>query len=126
MKKILVVDDQPCTRELVAMTLSLGPYQILEADSGPKALELAQREKPDLILLDVIMPQTEMDGFEVCRQLKADEATRRCHVVILTGQNEEQDIEVGYGAGADDYVIKPFSPLELITKVNSVIGGDRA
>jgi two-component system cell cycle response regulator len=75
MKKILIVDDQPEIRDLIATTLRIGPYQIFQAANGPEALEVAQREKPDLILLDVMMQVGGMDGFEVCRRLKADEET---------------------------------------------------
>jgi CheY-like chemotaxis protein len=121
-KKILVVDDLPEIRALVTTTLCIGPYQILQADNGPQALELAQQERPDLILLDVMMPEGDMDGFEVCRQLKSREETRHCFVMMVTARGQEADIKKGLAAGANDYFIKPFSPLALMTKVDELIG----
>ncbi len=120
-KKILIVDDLPEIRDLVAMTLCIGPYCIFQAADGPEAIELAQREKPELILLDVMLPVGGMDGFEVCRRLKSDEETRHCFVMILTARGQEADMRVGFAAGADDYLVKPFSPLELMTKVDKVL-----
>jgi len=121
MKKILIVDDQPEIRDLIATTLRIGPYQIFEAASGPEALELAQREKPDLILLDVMMQVGGMDGFEACRRIKADPETRSSFVMILTARGQTTDLEQGFSAGANDYFVKPFSPLELMTKVDEVM-----
>jgi CheY-like chemotaxis protein len=122
MKKILIVDDRPEIRELVAMTLRIGPHQILHAGSGPEAIQVAQREKPDLILLDVMLAEGEMNGFEVCRHIKGDEETRNCYVVMLTARDEQSDIEEGFSSGANDYFVKPFSPLELLVKVDQVMG----
>jgi len=126
MKKILIVDDRPEIRELVAMTLRIGPHQILHASSGPEAIQVAQREKPDLILLDVMLADGEMNGFEVCRHIKGDEETRNCYVVMLTARDEQSDIEEGFSSGADDYFVKPFSPLELLVKVDKVMGNHGA
>ncbi len=121
MKKILIVDDQPEIRDLVATTLRIGPYHILQAGSGPEAIEVARRERPSLILLDVMMPEGDMDGFEVCRRLKADEKTRDAFVMMLTARGQKSDIERGKAVGANDYFVKPFSPLELMTKVYEVL-----
>src|SRR5574341_413240 len=126
MKKILIVDDQPEIRDLVAMTLRMGPHQILRAGSGPEAIEVAQREKPDLILLVVMLADGEINGFEVCRHIKGDEETRICYVVMLTARGERSDIEEGFSSGANDYFVKPFSPLELIVKVDKVMGNHGA
>ncbi len=122
MKKILIVDDQYEVRELVEVTLRIGDYEILQAASGDAALEIAQREKPDLMLLDVMMPNSTVDGFEVCRRLKSDEATRSIHVVMITARGQEKDFETGKAAGADDYFTKPFSPLQLMNKVEEILG----
>jgi len=122
MKKILIVDDQAAIRDLVATTLRMGPFQILRAGSGSEALDLAQREQPDLILLDVMMPEGKPDGLEVCRRLKTNAATRHCFVVMLSALNQKSDIEEGFAAGANDYLVKPFSPLELMMKVDEVLG----
>ena len=121
MKKILVVDDQPEVRELVSVTLEVGPYQILAASSGEEALAVARQELPQLMLLDVMMPAGP-DGLEVCRQLKSDPATASITIVMLTSKGQDWDREAGFEAGANDYFVKPFSPLELIQKVEEVLG----
>lgn len=120
MKKILLVDDQPEVRELVSVTLEIGPYSILTAENGQQALECALSEMPDLILLDVMMPNGP-SGLEVCRQLKSDERTQGITIIMLTAKGQKQHVQEGYDAGADDYFIKPFSPVELIQKVESVL-----
>lgn len=122
MKKILIVDDQPEIRELVAVTLRIGDYMIWQAVSGDQALVLARAEHPDLILLDVMMPNSSMDGFEVCRQLKSDPMTQDISIVMLTARGQETDIELGKLVGADDYFTKPFSPLQLMQKVEELLG----
>ena len=121
-KKILIVDDQPEIRELVDVTLRIGDYVILQAASGDQALVLARAEHPDLMLLDVMMPNSSMDGFEVCRQLKSDPATRDISIVMLTARGQETDVELGKLVGADDYFTKPFSPLQLMHKVEELLG----
>ncbi|MEP7285657.1 MAG: response regulator [Chloroflexota bacterium] len=121
MKKILIVDDQPTVRELVSVTLEIGPYQILTAENGDQALALAQAEVPDLILLDIQMPGGKLDGLEVCRILKSAEPTKRIHIIMLTAKGQDWDKQVGYDVGADDYFVKPFSPLELINKVEDIL-----
>ncbi|RMF29354.1 MAG: response regulator [Chloroflexi bacterium] len=122
MKTILIVDDQMEVRTLVDVTLRIGDYRILQAASGDEALEIARREKPDLVLLDVMMPNSSLDGFEVCRRLKQDPATRETTVVMLTALGQEVDKEKGFAVGADDYFVKPFSPLALMRKVEEVLG----
>jgi two-component system phosphate regulon response regulator PhoB len=121
MKKILIVDDQREIRELVAATLRIGPYQIFQAANGPEALDLVQRERPDLILLDVMMQVGGMDGFEACRQLKTALETSGSFVMMLTARGQKSDLEQGFAAGANGYFIKPFSPLELMSKVDEVM-----
>ncbi len=121
MKKILIVDDQREIRELVAATLRIGPYQIFQAANGPEALDLVQRERPDLILLDVMMQAGGMDGFEACRRIKTDLETSNSFIMMLTARGQKSDLEQGYAAGANDYFTKPFSPLELMAKVDEVM-----
>jgi DNA-binding response OmpR family regulator len=121
MKKILIVDDQPSVRELVSVTLEIGPYQILTAENGDQALAVAQAELPDLMLLDIQMPGGKLDGLEVCRALKASEKTKGIHIIMLTAKGQNWDKEAGYEVGANDYFVKPFSPLELMNKVESVL-----
>jgi two-component system phosphate regulon response regulator PhoB len=122
MKKILIVDDQPEVRELVDVTLRIGDYTILQAVSGDQALAVAHDEHPDLILLDVMMPNSSIDGFEVCRRIKSDPATQDIYVVILTARGQEADIVLGKQVGADDYFTKPFSPLQLMNKIEDLLG----
>lgn len=122
MKKILIVDDQVEVRELVQVTLEIGDYQILSAENGQQAVDIARVEHPDIILLDIMMPGSDVDGLEACRLLKADPATADITIVMLSAKGQEVDIETGKIAGADDYFTKPFSPIALIEKVESVIG----
>ena len=122
MKKILIVDDQTEVRELVEVTLRIGDYEILQAASGDEALQVAREQKPDLILLDVMMPNSSIDGFEVCRRLKQDDETKYINVVMITARGQEKDFEIGKAAGADDYFTKPFSPLQLMNKVEEILG----
>lgn len=121
MKKILIVDDQPELVELVSVTLEIGPYQILSAENGEQALELATKELPEMILLDIQMPG-ELDGLDVCKQLKSNEATEGIYILMLTAKGQDWDKEAGQEAGADDYFVKPFSPLELMNKVEEIMG----
>ena len=122
MKKILIVDDQPQIRELVAITLQLSSYQILFAENGQQAIEIAQTEHPDVILLDVMLYGSDLDGLEVCRRLKKNPATENIPIVLLTAHGQMSDIEAGKAAGADDYFIKPFSPTALMKKIEAVLG----
>ena len=121
MKKILIVDDQIEVRDLVEVTLKSGDYEIFQAENGAKAIEIARAEKPDLIIMDVMMPG-DMDGLEATRILKNDPETRGRPIIILTAKGQEIDRDKGFEAGADEYFSKPFSPLELIKKVEDVLG----
>jgi len=122
MKKILIVDDQIEVRELVEVTLEIGDYQILSAENGQQAIEIAQAEHPDIILLDIMMPGSDVDGLEACRRLKADPATADITIVMLSAKGQESDLAAGKAAGANDYFTKPFSPIALIEKVEQVMG----
>ena len=122
MKKILIVDDRLEVRELVEVTLRVKDYQILQASSGEVALEMVKAEKPDLILMDIMMPGG-MDGLEATRTIKNNPETKDCTVIMLTAKGQQTDREKGLEAGADDYFVKPFSPLDLIKKVEEVLGG---
>ncbi len=122
MKKILIVDDQPEARELVEITLRFDGYQILFAETGPEAIEVAQAKQPDIILLDVNLSEAGMDGLEVCRHLKGDPLTADIYIVILSAKSQKEDIEAGKRAGADYYLCKPFSPVTLIEKVEELVG----
>lgn len=115
-KKILIVDDEPKIVDLVRAYLEKDGYKALVAYDGKTALELARREKPALIVLDLMLP--EVSGLDVCRQLRA---TSTVPIVMLTARDEESDKLIGLELGADDYVTKPFSPKELVARVRAVL-----
>lgn len=117
-RKVLVVDDDARVRRLVIATLG-EDYSLLEAADGSQALDIASREKPDVVLLDVKMPG--MDGFEVCRRLKAGSATAQARVVMVTGLADDNDRNKGRKAGADAYFTKPFSPRALISLLEELL-----
>ena len=121
MKTILITDDQLEVRELVEVTLMVEDYRILKAESGEEAVSLARTEHPDLIIMDVMMPGG-MDGLEATRIIKSDPDTSNCKIIMLTAKGQKSDIERGFEVGADEYFIKPFSPLDLIKKVEEVMG----
>lgn len=121
MKKILIVDDSREIRDLVSVTLRRGGREVLEADTGEKAIEIAREHQPDLVMMDIMMPG-KIDGFEAVRILKSDERTAHAKVIFLTAKGQRSDMEKGLEVGADDYFVKPFSPLDLMRKVDSIIG----
>jgi two-component system phosphate regulon response regulator PhoB len=118
-KSILVVEDESDILELVRYNLTRDGYTVHMAASGEAALKNIKTAKPDLVLLDLMLP--EIDGLEVCKRLKADPATADVPVVMLTAKGEEADIVAGLEIGADDYVTKPFSPRVLIARVRAVL-----
>ncbi|MCR4440448.1 MAG: diguanylate cyclase [bacterium] len=117
--RILVVDDVAANVELLKSHLSTQGYEVLVAHSGPEALDIVDQEAPDLVLLDVVMP--DMDGFEVCRRLKASTATDFVPVIMVTALDEVEYKVRGMEAGADDFVTKPFNRLELLVRVKSLL-----
>ncbi|OGW90671.1 MAG: DNA-binding response regulator [Omnitrophica bacterium RIFCSPHIGHO2_02_FULL_63_14] len=117
--KILIVDDEKNIVEAIRYNLEKAGFRTLTASDGARALELARRELPDLITLDVMLP--EHDGWEVCRLLRQDPRTRRIPVVMLTVKGDESDTIVGLELGADDYMTKPFSPKELVARIKAVL-----
>jgi putative two-component system response regulator len=110
-KTVLIADDQVALRQLLRATLSRIGLRVIEAANGSDALALVQRERPDLVLMDVGMP--EMDGLEVCRALKADPGTAEIPVFILTARAQQAEREKGLASGATVYLTKPFKPAEL-------------
>ena len=118
MYRILILDDDPDIRTLVAVTLG-DSHAIMEAADGVDAISLARKEAFDLVLLDVMMPG--MDGFEACRQLKGDPLTTNTPVIMLTARGTREDLDRGREAGADDYFVKPFSPIALLDKIAQVL-----
>lgn len=114
--RILIVEDQPDIRKLIRMTLEFGPFEIHEAHDGQQGLDLARALLPRVVLLDVMMPGL-LDGYEVCKRIKGDLALRSVRVILLTARGQVADIGTGEAAGADAYLVKPFSPLELVDRV---------
>ncbi|MBI4790247.1 MAG: response regulator [Chloroflexi bacterium] len=117
--RILAVDDSTVNLTLVSQTLTQAGYQVFTAKSGPEALKRVDEVKPELVILDVMMP--EMDGYEVCRQLRQKPATARLPVMMLTAQDTLAEKIKGYEAGADEYVIKPFDPVELQMRIKVLL-----
>jgi two-component system, OmpR family, phosphate regulon response regulator PhoB len=118
MERVLIVDDDPDIQRLVSYNLSQAGFQVLSASTGRTALDTVQEQPPDLIILDIMMP--DVDGLEVCRTLRQREDSRRIPIIMLTARSEEIDRVVGFELGADDYVMKPFSPRELVLRVKSI------
>ena len=113
--KILVIDDEERVRDMIKFRLCLLGYEVVEATNGRDGLEAASREQPDLVLLDIMMP--DVDGFQVCDRLKENEETREIPVVMLTAKGEAMDVARAYNCGAEDYVVKPYDPRVLHQKV---------
>jgi len=117
---VLIADDDADIRALVAFRLGRAGYDVLEAVDGEQALALALERRPDLAVLDVMMPK--LTGYEVTRGIRASEATSRMPVILLTSRVQEADVTRGFEAGADDYMRKPFSPRELGARVQAILG----
>ena len=120
-RTILIADDHADLRKLIRMTLLGGPFTVLEAEDGLQALAGARARRPDLIILDVMMPG-ELDGYQVCAAVKADPALRAVPVILVTARAQRADLQAGQEAGADAYLIKPFSPMELLERVTAMLG----
>jgi DNA-binding response OmpR family regulator len=120
MPKLLIVDDEAGVRSLVRMTLESQSYDIREASAAEEALRVAKEWIPNLVLLDVMLPDG--SGFNVCRQLKEDPQTAGATVVMLTAKAQQVDQEDAALCGADDYFTKPFSPIALMRKVEAILG----
>ena len=118
-ERVLVVDDEPDIVALVAYHLAKAGYRVATAGSGTDALESVRRERPSLIVLDLMLPG--MSGYEVLEQLRANDATRDVAVLMLTARREESDRIQGLSLGADDYLTKPFSPQELVLRVGAIL-----
>jgi DNA-binding response OmpR family regulator len=118
-KRILVVDDEIYIVHILEFTLTMEGYDVITAADGEEALRKVQEERPDLVVLDIMMPH--MDGYEVCRRLRQDEESRSTPVVLLSAKGRPIDRETGLEVGADDYIVKPFSPRRLLEKIKDLL-----
>ena len=117
---VLIADDDPDILSLVAFRLERAGYEVIQASNGEDALRLASERKPDLAILDVMMPK--LTGYDVTEQIRRNEETSGIPVILLTARVQEADVERGFAAGADDYIKKPFSPQELRARVQAILG----
>jgi two-component system response regulator MprA len=117
--RVLVVDDDPATRRVVCALLGLDEYGLLEAPDGLAALELVRVERPDLVILDLTMPR--LDGLRACQALRADPEPAATRVLVLTGRDQPDDRAAARDAGADAYLVKPFSSLQLLAAVRRLV-----
>lgn len=119
--RALIVDDQPDIRKLTQMTMELGNFELYETDNGADALRLARQLRPAVMLLDVMLPGG-LDGYQVCEQIKADALLREAiKVILVTARGQRTDIERGHAAGCDAYLVKPFSPMDLLATATRLV-----
>ena len=121
--KILLIEDDPDIAELVEYNLRREGYQVVMSADGQEGLDLAKRQTPRLIVLDLMLPG--LDGLSICQQLRNNSSTARVPIIMLTAKSEESDVVVGLEIGADDYLIKPFSPRELVARVKAILRRQR-
>lgn len=119
-KKILLVDDADTILMMERMILRSGSYTLVTAKDGREAVAKAVTERPDLILLDIVMPK--MNGFDTCKQLRQQEATRHIPIIMVTTRGEAENVETGFKSGCTDYITKPINGLELLSKVRNYLG----
>jgi DNA-binding response OmpR family regulator len=117
--KVLVVDDEEYIQHILNFSFGAEGYDVVTAADGEEGIKKAKSEKPDIIVLDIMMPK--MDGYEACKRLKTDPNTKSIPVILLTAKGREVDRKLGSQAGADDYVVKPFSPGRLIERVEGMM-----
>jgi len=117
--KVLLVDDDPVILKLLQVNFEMEGYTVMMANDGLEGVEMARSKRPDIVLCDIMMPK--MDGLEVTRALKADEETRGIPIILLSARAQAFDIQEGKDVGADDYVTKPFDPLELLDRVKDLL-----
>ncbi len=123
MAKILIADDERDIRDLVAFALRFAGYEVIATSNGEEVLQAAQANPPDLILLDVRMPR--MSGYEACRRLKEQPLTAAIPVVFLSAKGQEGEVDAGMQLGAVEYIVKPFSPDNLLQRVRAILGTDQ-
>ncbi|MCP2243577.1 response regulator transcription factor [Lentzea aerocolonigenes] len=119
MTAVVIAEDDADIRDLLVFKLMQDGFDVRAVGDGPAALDAVATERPDLVILDVMMPG--MSGLDVCQRLRSEQATKNLPVILLTARAQEADVESGFGVGADDYVTKPFSPRELLSRVHAVL-----
>ena len=119
-KKILLVDDSTTILMMERMILTKGPYDLLTASNGEEAVARALNEKPDLILMDVVMPK--MNGFDACRRIRGEESIKDTPSIMVTTRGDGENVETGFQAGCNDYVTKPINGAELVAKLKTYLG----
>jgi CheY-like chemotaxis protein len=119
MAKILIAEDEPDIRDLVMFTLQFAGHEVVTANDGLEAVQMAETTQPDLVLLDVRMPR--MTGYEACRRLRSAPATRHIPIVFLSAKGQESEINAGLESGAVEYLLKPFAPSELVEQVAALL-----
>jgi len=119
-KKILLVDDAETILMMERMILNKAGYELITAKDGQEAVTKASAERPDLILMDVVMPK--MNGFEACKQLRSQDATKAIPIIMVTTRGEAESVESGFQSGCSDYITKPINGLEVLSKVKSALG----
>jgi len=118
--KILVVDDEIYIVHILDFSLGIEGYEVMTALDGEQALAKVSQDKPDLIVLDIMMPK--LDGYETCKALKSNPGTKDIPVILLSAKGRNVDQKVGFEVGADDYITKPFSPRKLVERINAILG----
>jgi len=118
--RVLVVDDEIYIVHILDFSLGMEGYEVVTALDGEAALEKIRTEKPDLIVLDIMMPK--LDGYEVCKSIKSNAATQHIPVILLSAKGRNVDQKMGFDVGADDYITKPFSPRKLVERINQLLG----
>jgi DNA-binding response OmpR family regulator len=119
MVKIVIAEDEPDIRELIAFTLRFAGYEVIAGSNGQEGYDLTKKERPDLAMFDVRMPR--MTGYDACKMIKADPEIAHIPVIFLSAKGQESEIEQGLAAGADDYLLKPFAPDQLTERVKVVL-----
>ncbi len=119
MARILVVEDESDIRELISFTLTFSGYEVTGATNGEEALEIAAEENFDLILLDVRMPR--LSGYDACKQMRKMDRTKDTPIVFLSAKGQENDMQAGFAAGADQYIMKPFAPADLVVEIKQIL-----
>ncbi len=119
-RRILVVDDEPFILRSLSYVLKREGFTVLEARDGAEAIEIARRERPELVFLDVMMPKK--NGFDVLAEIKATPELVHCHVILLTAKGQDSDRDLGFSLGCDDYMTKPFSPMKIVERARQVLG----